>query len=225
MRASIVFDAESTGIEVFNDRIVQFVISGVENGEVVWTREWIVNPGVPVPQEAAEVHGFTTEYLEENGVESKVALEEIREMFADNRELPWIAYNLNFDLSLLDAEFRRHGVTDTFGTWARDNATLFDPLVVDRAKDKYRKGKRKLENVAAHYGVPFDPEQAHKADYDVEITAKVASKVAEKFGIPSNEEQSQWYYEWADHLEEYLRRTDPDATVSRDWPLRLKEGA
>ena len=219
----LVFDVESTGIDVFNDRIVQLVISTADvDGNTLRTWEWIIDPGIEVPKEASDVHGFTTEYLRENGQHPGKALVEARDVFEENIKLIWVAYNLNYDASVLNAEFDRIGMTSSFRAYLRI-AQAFDPLVVDRAKDKYRKGKRKLENVAAHYGVPFNPDEAHKADYDVEITAKVAARVAEKYGIPSNEDQAQWYHEWATHLQEYLRRTDPEADVNPDWPLRLKE--
>ena len=221
-----VADAESTGIDVFNDRIVQWVISLADaDGNLLETREWIIDPGIEVPEEAAAVHGFTTEFLRENGMAPAQALNEISSVLMENRHLTWVFFNANYDLSILDAEFRRHGITDRFGAYVAKHVRLFDGLVVDRAKDKYRKGSRKLENVAAHYGVPFDPEAAHKADYDVEITAKVAARVAEKFGIPTTAEQKAWYAEWAEGLEKYLRRSDPEAVVDRDWPLRLKEEA
>lgn len=129
---------------------------------------------------------------------------------------------MNYDLSILDAEIARHlGIKD-YGLSIKNRAQLFDPLVVDRAKDKYRKGKRKLEFMAAHYGVPFDPEKAHKADYDVEITARVAAKVAEKFGIPSNRDQAVMFRTWAENFQDYLRRTDEFAIVESSWPLRAK---
>ena len=222
----VVFDTETSGTNVFEDRVVQCVVSlATSAGELLETHEWLIKPDISVPEEAAAVHGFDDAFLAEHGRDPKDALTEISEVLMANRHLVWVAFNINFDLSILDAEFRRYGVSDRFGKYVSRHVRLFDGLVVDRAKDKYRKGSRKLENVAAHYGVPFDPEAAHKADYDVEITAKVAARVAEKFGIPTNAEQKAWYADWAEGLERYLRKTDPEAVVDRDWPLRLKEEA
>lgn len=223
----LVFDVESTGIDVFEDRIVQlFIAVADEDGEILQYCEWVIDPGIEVPEGAAEVHGFTTEYLRMHGRDPVDALQEAWEAFAEFDDLMWVAYNLNYDLSILDAELTRHGVDPYLGADAElGNVQLFDPLVVDRAKDKYRKGKRKLENVATHYGIPFDPEAAHNAKYDVEVTAKVAAAVAKRYGIPSNAEQAQMYRTWAVGLEEYLRRNDPSARVDSNWPLKLKEEA
>lgn len=191
-------------------------------GEPVEEFEWIINPGIDVPTEASDIHGFTTEYLKECGVDPHEALWEADQVF--NRivreKMPLSAYNANYDLSILTAEMARNKLGSRYGEWLADNVRIFDPLVVDRAKDRYRKGSRKLADVAKHYGIPFDPDKAHKADYDVAITAKVALAVARKYGVPSNEEQAQWYAEWAKGLQAHFRKADPDAEVNGDWPVR-----
>lgn len=222
-----VFDVESTGVDVFNDRIVQLVIATADaNGNLLEKHEWLINPGVEVPEEAAKVHGFTTEYLAEYGVDPHKALWEVDQVInkaVTQDRLTVVAFNLNFDLSILTAEMARHSLGSRYGLWVADNAPLLDPLVVDRKKDRYRKGKRTLEAMAGHYDIPFDNERAHEAGYDVEVTALVAAKIAGKYGVPSTKEQSEWYADWASNFQEYLRRSDPDAVVNGDWPVR-KEG-
>lgn len=219
-----VFDTETTGIDVFEDRIVQFFGATADaDGNLLETWEWFIDPGVTVPEGAAEVHGFTDEFLAENGIKPYPALEEIRQVILKNRDLILVAFNLNYDLSILDSEMKRHGVSDTLGTWIAENAKLVDGLVIDRFKDKYRKGKRNLETQAKHYGVEFNPEEAHSAVYDVEKTAQVTVKILEKFGTPTTEEQAQWQESWRSGFESYLRKTDPAAKVERGWPLRLRE--
>lgn len=218
----LVFDVETTGVDALNDRIVQVFIGIYDDkgGPPLGEYEWFINPGVEVPEEAAEVHGFTTEWLQENGQAPEKAFTEIRNLFLSAVDLPWVAFNLNFDLTFIDAEFKGHSISDKFGDYAKNNVQLIDGLVIDRAKDKYRKGKRKLEFMAAHYGVEFDPEKAHDASYDVDRTHEVTRAIVKKFGIPTNREQAAWYKTWALGLEEYLRRTDPTATVDSEWPLR-----
>lgn len=222
---TLVFDVESTGIDVFNDRIVQLFIGIADgNGDLVEQYEWLIDPGIEVPEEASNVHGFTTEFLRENGVDPQGALEAALEVFEAYEDVPWVAFNLNYDLSILTSEFWRHGIVAGFGQNAVENVQLIDGLVIDRAKDKFRKGKRKLEFMAAHYGIPFDPEAAHNAAYDVEVTAKVTRAIVNKYGMMSNEEQAIAYKEWAHGLETYLKRTDESASVDGNWPLKLKEG-
>lgn len=221
--AYLVADCESTGVDVFEDRIVQFFVGLADSeGNILSSREWILNPGVEVPEEASNIHGYTTEYLKENGQNIREGLSEIREYLASRTDIPWVFFNANYDLSILNEEFKRHEISTKFGDYVRSRVQVIDGLVIDRHHDKYRKGKRTLEAQAKHYGVPFDPEAAHDARYDVQATAQVTVKVLEKFGVPTTEEQSSWYADWAAGLEEYLRRSEPETTVDRDWPLKTK---
>jgi len=214
------FDCETSGVDTDNDRIVQLVISTANGaGEVLQTWEWIINPGVEMPDSVAEIHGLTTEILQERGVSPDIALKEAYMVFADRENLIWVAYNMAFDMSILNAEFKRHRDIEWAGDYIRD-VRLFDPLVVDRHRDKWRKGKRTLEAAAGHYGVKFDATLAHEAGYDVEITAKVAAKVIRKYGLATTEQQSSWYRSWATSLQSYFRRKDPEAYVDKGWPLK-----
>ena len=49
------FDIESTGVDVFNDRIVTATVVKVENRELVDKRTWLLDPGIEIPAGATEV--------------------------------------------------------------------------------------------------------------------------------------------------------------------------
>lgn len=217
----VVFDVESTGVDSHNDRVIQLFI-GVYNraGECLKKWSWEINAGVDIPEEATAVHGYTREWLERYGEDPKEVFAEARDVFLQNLKLPWIAYNLSFDLTFLDEEFKRHGLSETFGVYAKNKARLFDPLVVDRAKDRYRKGKRTLEATARHYGIEFDPELAHDAAYDVAITAQVALAVIKRYGWVSNVDQAMMHLQWSKGLQSYFDRKGIEDTVETSWPLR-----
>lgn len=220
--AFLLFDLETTGVDVVNDRIVQ-VVAGLANrkGEIIEHREWFINPGIPVPKEASDVHGFSDEFLQANGSEPARALQEFHDYQLLNSYLPLVAYNASFDISMMHYELVRHGISDSWGTDVRELGEIFDPYVVDRAMDKYRKGGRKLFNVAEHYRIAFDPDALHNAKADVELTAKVAVAVRNKFGRPSNEEQARMHKNWAKGFKVYLaRQGKPTNDVSEDWPLK-----
>lgn len=222
----LVLDTETTGIDVFNDRIVQLFIGIADgNGDLIEQYEWLIDPGIEVPEEASNVHGFTTEFLRENGHNPLFAFDQAGDVFTKYAGIPWVAFNLNYDLSILDAEFFRNGISNDFGQAVRDRVQLIDGLVIDRAKDKWRKGKRKLANMAEAYGIDFDPEALHNAAADVELTAKVTRAIVNKHGMMTNAEQADAYRTWAVDFEKYLRRNDPEAVVDHHWPLRLKEEA
>ena len=226
-KKTLVFDTETTGIDVSNDRIVQLFIGiADENGDLIERHEWLIDPGIEVPEGASDVHGFTTEFLRENGDSPSEVLREVEAVFDEYSDIPWVAFNANFDLSTLDAEFTRHGIADGWAETALNEwkVQLIDGLVIDRAKDRYRKGKRKLWNMADTYGNAYDPDALHDAGSDVELTAKVTRAIVNKYGIPSNAEQAEMYRAWAVNLEQFLQRSDPTASVDKDWPLKLKEG-
>lgn len=218
----LTFDTETTGVDALNDRIVQLVIVITDdNGNAVQSWEWIIDPGVDVPDEAADVHGFRTEYLRANGMKPEEALRHAFEVFTENFELTWVAYNMSFDLTLLDAEFRRHGIYNTFAQTAEEHCSLFDPLVWDRAKDPFRKGKRKLMNVATHYKLDFNEDELHNAIADVELTGRVALAVLDKYGQPTTSEQKSAYRTWANNLTMWLNKNGNDDVVNPEWPYRI----
>ena len=219
-----IWDCETTGVEVHEDQIVQFFFATTDAvGNLIETHEWFIDPGIEVPEEAAAVHGFSTEFLRVNGQNPEVALEEIRKTFTEHLDLTHSAFNMSFDLSILDAEFKRYGISDRFGEYMRDKVRLVDGLVIDRAKDRYRKGKRTLKAQAEHYGVPFNEGDLHNARADVELTAKVTVRILEKFGTPTTAQQAAWYRDWAENFQQFLRKENPEAVVDSSWPLKLRE--
>lgn len=222
----IVWDAETGGVQVHEDRIVQwFMATADEDGNPIDTYQWFINPGVPIAQGAIDVHGLTNEWLAEHGRDPKEAFTEIRDTFLKHLDLIHVAFNMSFDLSILDAEFKRHGITSEFGTYMAENARLVDAIVIDRHFDKYRKGKRTLAAQATHYGVEYDPNALHDAKEDVRVTAQVTAKVVEKYGIPTVAEQAQMHVDWAEGFETWLREAKGDDTIEieRDWPLKKEK--
>lgn len=219
----ICFDLETTGVDVFNDRIVTAAITEMTpKGEEVKSREWLVDPGIVIPEEASDIHGVTTERAREYGQEAKSAVSEIvGELISLEFGTPIVIMNANFDLSLLYYEAERYGI--------RFEPLLFkviDPLVLDRHLDKYRKGRRNLVSLAKHYGVDVDEDMAHDAAYDNLLAGRVTIQIVDRYNVTNKvlEEQASMYREWAVGFEQYLRRNDPTATVDKEWPLRVKEG-
>ena len=221
----VALDFESTGIDVFEDRIVTATISELAtDGEVLENYEWLINPGIPIPDEAAEVHGVTTEKAKAEGLLPGQAISEILERLDNYPEnTPLVIMNANYDISLLHYEALRHGLAPL----DHQKFNIIDPLVLDRNLDKWRKGPRKLVNLAVHYGVAVDEELAHDSTYDNYLAGNVAIKIVRKYNVTNSvlSEQHRMSREWAANFQEYLRRTDPEAEVDSDWPLRVREEA
>ena len=219
MSRYVALDTESSGVDVFNDRVVTAFVGLWDTDEGRFTQhlEFLVNPGIEIPQEATDVHGITNAQASK-GMDPVEFLEILFYVLHDWAEYPIVVMNANYDLSLINAELERYGYTAF--DWTKRQ--IIDPLVIDRAKDRYRKGKKNLTRLAEVYGVPFDESLAHDASYDCYMAVNVAIKQIEKFGLPTNEEQAKWHREWAESFQEYMRRVknDPELVIDTAWPTR-----
>jgi DNA polymerase-3 subunit epsilon len=137
--------------------------------------------------------------------------------------IPVVAYNAPYDFSLLKHEAVRHGVEPILSP-----SPVIDPLVVDKAFDRWRRGKRTLTVVAEHYAVRLDG--AHEASADAVAAGRVAQALAERFAawLPDSAHelhtrQIGWARAQAASLTDYfirIGRLDPDDRVDGDWPIR-----
>jgi DNA polymerase-3 subunit epsilon len=55
------FDLETTGINITNDRIVEMAVLKLNPDDSQEEKLWLINPEMPIPAEAAAVHGITDE--------------------------------------------------------------------------------------------------------------------------------------------------------------------
>ncbi|MEU7434086.1 3'-5' exonuclease [Streptomyces sioyaensis] len=222
------FDLETTGTDVEQDRIVTAALIRLEgDGRAAEKLTWLLDPGVPIPEEAAAIHGISTIYVQEHGRPPADAIAEITEALAEalRADIPLVVMNARYDLSLLDRECRRHGLPTLTERLGHPPAPVIDPLVLDKHVDRYRKGKRALQALCSHYGVPLDG--AHEAGADAAAAAGVARRIGEKYpavALPSPRAlhalQEQAAAEQAASFQEYLRRSgDPRAIVEPAWPL------
>lgn len=223
----LAFDTESTGTDPLQARIVTAatVLVGEANAgpRAIDARDWLVNPGVPIPAAASEIHGVTDD-IAATGRPTAEALVEIAGILegAWSRGLPVIAYNATYDLTLVASELARNDMPPLHV------GHVIDPLVIDRAVDKYRKGKRTLEVTCQHYRVVLD--EAHQAGSDATAAARLAWRLAQTYPAlvgelslaELHEAQVLWQQQWADHYQEYLRTKGgkPDAVIDGSWPVR-----
>lgn len=222
------FDLETTGTDPYTSRIVTAALTEVRGGELLGSRDWLVDPGVPIPEEAAAIHGVTTERARREGRPAAAAVEEIAAALVEHwaAGTPVVAFNAPFDLSLLAAELSRHQLSSLSERLAGEVGPVVDPLTVDRAVDRYRKGRRSLDAACAEYGVVLD--SAHEALSDALAAVRVAvciaerhPEVAERDPWDLHRDQVRWYADWAESFQAWLRKgRDPEAVIEAHWPLR-----
>ncbi|MER7170308.1 3'-5' exonuclease [Streptomyces mesophilus] len=223
------FDLETTGTDPREARIVTGALIEVRGGKPIGRREWLADPGVPIPAEAVAVHGISSERAASEGRPAGEVADQLARALVGywDTGVPVVAYNATFDLTLLSAELRRHGLPslrERLG--GREPAPVIDPYIIDRTADRYRKGKRNLEAVCTEYGIVLD--DAHNATADALAAARLAGAIADRYPkiatlgpAALHRQQIAWYAEWAADFQEFLRaKGDASAVVEASWPLR-----
>lgn len=159
-------DVETTGRDASVDRVVEVGVVVGRGGEVLLRKNWLVNPGVPIPEQASAVHGIKDADVAKEPRFSAIAAE-LAEVLRGR--VP-AAYNAQFDRAFLLAEFGRAELgTESIAALRRDVSWL-DPLVWAREIQQGEKS-RALGDVAARLGISL--EKAHRASEDAEAALRV----------------------------------------------------
>ena len=178
----MIFDTETTGVNVREDRVVEI-------GAVYWSggrrcarpRAIRINPGVPIPIGASQVHNIFDE-----DVANSPGFDGVGDRFWEHVErglegnTPILCgYNaINYDVPIMNAEFERHGFAHRINP-----DEVLDPFIF--VSWHHRAWKvRKLEAVAARYG--YELVNAHAATADCEATGAVLSGMIRAGVIPED---------------------------------------
>ncbi|MGV8965702.1 MAG: exonuclease domain-containing protein [Cellulomonas sp.] len=222
------FDTETTGVDVDSDRIVTAALVR-RDASGTHVRTWLIDPGVDIPAGASAIHGITTEHARLHGEPAALALEEIAGVLAESiaAGVPVVAFNAAFDLCILAADLRRHGLATLAERLGRDVVPVIDPLVLDRSEDRYRSGKRKLVDLAGLYQIA-DGGRLHTADVDVIATLDVLTAIVDRYPhlgaldlTHLHAYQVTAHRAWAEGFNAWRTRqglTGPGAELT--WPLR-----
>jgi len=197
-------DLETTGVDPHADRIVTASIVTIVPGRPPDVSEWLVDPGIDIPESATAIHGVTTERVRAEGVDPAVAVDAIAThlrrlatLTAGDRPTPLVVFNAPFDLTTLIVECARHGVE------LPPIGPVVDPLVLDYHVDRYRPGRRTLGALAAEYGVALD--DAHRSTGDTLAALRLTWAMARRASLAE-----------AALTRLYTERRHP-LTIVRDW--------
>ncbi len=107
-RDLVFFDIESTGLNVMKDRILQIALIKYPKGSSVPEEfSTLINPGIPISEEAYAVHGISNEMVRNKPTFSQLADKIFQ--FIGNADLS--GYNSDrFDIPMLMEEFARCGM-------------------------------------------------------------------------------------------------------------------
>jgi DNA polymerase III subunit epsilon len=198
-----IIDFETTGLSPENDRVLEIGVACFSSGQLTLLKNWLVNPGIPIPDEARAIHNISDDDLKDAPSFAAVA-RELAEVLRGH--IP-VAYNAGFDRAFLHAELRRldaDGARADLPPAFLEEVVWIDPLVWVR--ELYSDDKsRKLADITARLGIALD--NAHRAASDAEAAGRVLLALAER--LPT------YYAEVINLQAQYAARQDLDFSRNR----------
>lgn len=172
-----IFDLETTTfVEQPTFGIAEIAALHIHPDGSITETEALINPENPMSQSAAEITGITDDMLKDKDPWGHAARDLLHD-WALNHIVT--GFNcISFDFKAVQKENTRYGQPDTEFAHGKDVRSFW------RLKSGTSKGK--LTEIASQYGL--SPEGAHRAIFDVRMTALVLEKFLEEFGV-----------DWFDH--------------------------
>ena len=214
------FDLETTGLDLATSRIVTASIVRIDaSGDTVESKDWLINPGIEIPPEAAAVHGVTTEMARQEGMDPKLALAEVAETLRSyfNALVPVVAFNAPYDFTILRNELVRNKLASV------EAKPVVDPLVLDKKFVTFRKGKRTLGILCGHYSIELL--NAHQSSADALAAVRLAQQQARIFSkdidrdvTALHENQIAWSKEQDEDFAKFMADKNPNFKLVPGWP-------
>ena len=198
-RPLIIFDLETTGLDLSKDSIIQisYIKAGLDGSEV--SRNIFINPGRPIPALIQELTSITDEMVK-TAPKFKDIAKELEREFAG---CDFAGYNSNkFDIPMLAEEFLRSGIDFDFS-----KVRLIDASVI------FRKMERR--NLAAAYkfycGRKLEDDfHALLADQDTMATWKVLQAELDMYAPEKQEEEDRKLENDMDVIAEFCKPDSPN---------------
>lgn len=193
----IVFDLETTGLDLVKDRIIQISYIKVYPDGKEERENLFVNPEMPIPADVTKLTGITEEDVRDAKTFKQLSAH-LAEKF---KGCDFAGFNSNrFDVPLLCEEFLRAGVDFDFA-----KSRLIDAQVIYHKMEK--------RNLAAAYkfycGRKMEEDfEAHRADQDTEATYRVLMGEVDRYAPGKQEEPEQVLPNDMNALAEFSKQND-----------------
>ncbi|NNV54490.1 3'-5' exonuclease [Limnovirga soli] len=185
-------DLETTGISISNDKIVEIAIVKIMPDGSKLVKRKLINPQMPIPKNASDVHGITDEMVKDAPTFKQVANE--LKQFMDNCDMG--GYNSNrFDVPLLIEEFSRAGM----------DFSIDGRKMVDAQKVFHQMEQRTL-SAAYKFYCGKSLEEAHSAEADATATWEVLEAQVERYPALGNTVESIVKFTGEDDIVDFARR-------------------
>ncbi|WP_026763389.1 3'-5' exonuclease [Sediminibacterium salmoneum] len=185
-------DLETTGVNISNDRIVEIAIVKILTDGTRQVKRKLINPQIPIPAGASDVHGITDDMVKDAPSFKQVA-NEVKQ-FIENCDLG--GYNSNrFDIPMLIEEFLRAGVS-----FSADGRKLVDVQKVFHMMEQRTLG------AAYKFYCNKTLEDAHSAEADATATWEVLEAQIERYPQIGNTVESIVKFTGEDDIVDFARR-------------------
>ena len=166
------FDLETTGIDITKDRIVEISILKVYPNGNKESKTWLVNPTIPIPKAASDVHGITDERVAGEPTFKELA-KQIHNMIKDS---DLAGYNSDrFDIPLLAEEMLRAEVDFDLG-----NRVSVDVQTI------FHKMEQRTLSAAYKFYCGKDLIYAHTASADTNATYEILKAQLDRYDSLEN---------------------------------------
>ena len=166
------FDLETTGIDITTDRIVEISILKVYPNGNKESKTWLVNPTIPIPKAASDVHGITDERVAGEPTFKELA-KQIHNMIKDS---DLAGYNSDrFDIPLLAEEMLRAEVDFDLG-----NRVSVDVQTI------FHKMEQRTLSAAYKFYCGKDLIDAHTASADTNATYEILKAQLDRYDSLEN---------------------------------------
>lgn len=185
-------DLETTGVNIGSDRIVEIAIVKIMPDASKLVKRKLINPQMPIPAGASDVHGITDDMVKDAPTFKQVG-NEIKQ-FLDSCDLG--GYNSNrFDVPMLVEEFLRAGME-----FSVDNRKMVD------AQKVFHQMEQRTLSAAYKFYCNKTLEGAHSAEADATATWEVLDAQVERYPAIGNTVDTIVKFTGEDDIVDFSRR-------------------
>ena len=195
------FDLETTGTDVGEDRIVEIAVLKLLPDGTEEIFHSLINPGIPIPPSATEIHGICDADVRAKPKFAKIADRLARFL----SECDLAGFNImRFDLPLLKSEFSRAAIG-----WPEQELRVVDAHIV------YQEKERRDLRAAVKYYCGEDHSEAHSAVADARATRRVLEAQVRRYpDLPNTVEG----------LDSFCKEARPNKFADSGFWFSIKDG-